>query len=101
LSQSLFGLHQRTNAIRLLEKKVEDAIPRLSESYDILCRLGRADGVAAVGMRYGQVLAAADEPDEALAVLKRSVEIFRKLGQEADAKKFEEIIARLELYQSP
>jgi tetratricopeptide (TPR) repeat protein len=90
IASALWGLAQ----LDLGEKKVEDAIPRLSESYDILCRLGRADGVAVVGMCYGQLLAAADKPDEALAVLRRSVEMFRKLGREADAQKAEKIIAK-------
>jgi hypothetical protein len=52
-------------------------------------------------MRYGQLLAAADKPDEAIAVLRLSVETFRKLGREVDAQRAEEIIARLELNQSP
>jgi hypothetical protein len=97
IASALWGLAR----LDLVEEKMEDATPRISESYDILCRLGRADGIAVVGMRYGQLLAATDTPNEAFAVLKRSVEIFRKLGREADAQKAEEVIARLEHNQSP
>jgi hypothetical protein len=64
---------------------MEAAMPRLAEAYGILLRLGRADGIAVVGMTYGQILAAAGKVDDALAVLGTSATIFRKLGRERSA----------------
>jgi tetratricopeptide (TPR) repeat protein len=76
----------------LEQKKFKNAAPRLAESYRIVLRLGRADAIAVIGLVFGQVLAAGEEPQEALEVLRRSAEIFRKLGRESQALEAEKLI---------
>ena len=53
----------------------------LAESFDILRRLGRVDGVGHVGAMYGQVLAMAGHTEQALAVLDSAAEAFATLRQ--------------------
>ena len=59
-------------------------------------RLGRAEGVAVIGSVLGQILAN-DRPEEARRVLRRSAEMYRKLGREKDAGEVAELIRRLGL----
>src|SRR6266446_57596 len=72
--------------LELMEQKIEHAVPRIFEAYDIACRLGRAEGIAATGQLVGQILAANDKPDDARYVLRRSAGMFRKLGRTGDAQ---------------
>lgn len=68
------------------------------EAYSIVLRLGRAEGIAVFGMTLGRFLAANDETHaDALEVLRRSVETFRKLGRENELRQVEERIAELGL----
>jgi tetratricopeptide (TPR) repeat protein len=83
--------------IDLAQRRFEDARSRIGEAYAIVLRFGRAEGIAVVGVRLGQILAANDQRDEALVVLRRSAEMFRKLGQEDDAQQAERLIAKLGL----
>ncbi|HET6427796.1 MAG TPA: hypothetical protein VFJ30_05270, partial [Phycisphaerae bacterium] len=53
----------------------------LNESFRLLTKLQRPDGIAAVGVLLGQVLAVAGHADEALAVLDQSAAAFEKLGR--------------------
>ena len=93
IAAALWGVAQ----LDLAEEKFADAAPRIVEAYDIVTRLGRAEGIAVIGMVHGQFLAAADQPAEAVAVLQRSAEMFRKLGRESEAHQAEQLIAELGL----
>ena len=62
-----------------------------------MTRLGRAEGIAAIGMFVGQILAANDQPDEARQVLQRSAEMFGKLGQQSAAEQARDLIRKLNL----
>jgi len=62
-----------------------------------MIHLGRADGIAVVGLVLGQILAGADARSEALTVLRRSAEMYRKLGREAEARSVEELSRELGL----
>ena len=84
----------------LNEGNFDEAAPRIAEAYDIFFRLGRAEGIAVVGLTFGQLLAAAEDTEAALSLLRRSVEMFRKLGQEASAQETEKIIQQLGLDSS-
>jgi hypothetical protein len=81
----------------LAEQKVGEAAPRIIEAYDIMIHLGRADGIAVVGLVLGQILAGADARSEALTVLRRSAEMYRKLGREAEARSVGELSRELGL----
>ena len=52
-----------------------------------MSKLGRAEGIAVIGQLVGQILAANETSDDARQVLRRSAEMFRKLGHEGDAKR--------------
>jgi hypothetical protein len=81
----------------LAEQKIGDAVPRILEAYNIVSRLGRAEGIAVIGPIVGQILAANNQPDEARDVLRRSAEMHRKLGREGNARKVEDLIRQLGL----
>ena len=81
----------------LAEQKFNDAIPRIFEAYGIVTRLGRAEGIAAIGMTVGRILAANDRPDEARQVLQRSAEMFGKLGHREAAEQARDLIRKLNL----
>src|SRR5262249_17376293 len=93
IAAALWGLAQ----LAIQEKKVDDAVPRISEAYDIFVRLGRADGIALVGGAFGQFLAVGGEREKALTVLELSVEMYGKLGQRADAQQIDQLIRSLNL----
>ena len=57
----------------------QTVVNELAESFALLKRLQRANGVAAVGPLLGQCLAAVGEVDEALAVLDESADAFERL----------------------
>src|SRR5258706_11563002 len=76
----------------LMEQKIRDAVPRIFEAYEIMSKLGRADFIAIIGQVVGQILAANDKPDDARHVLRRSTEMFRKLGRTGDAQEIEDLI---------
>ncbi len=56
-------------------------LKELSESFSINKRIKRADGIAAVGMLYGKVLAATGHSDQALNIFAESLAAFDKLGK--------------------
>ena|SRR6266436_1817891 len=93
IGATLWGLAQ----LDLAEQKIDDAVPRIFEAYAIMSKLGRAEGIAVIGQLVGQILAANNEPEEARAVLRRSAEMYRKLGREDDAKEADDLIRRLDL----
>jgi hypothetical protein len=61
------------------ENRFDEARARLSEAWQILLQIGRADAIAIVGSRYGQLLAATDRT-QALTILRTSREAFQRLG---------------------
>jgi tetratricopeptide (TPR) repeat protein len=93
IGAALWGLAQ----LDLAEEKFDDAVPRIIEAYDIMSKLGRADGIAVIGMVFGQMLAASGNPEEARHALRRSAEMFLKLGQEDHAKAAYDLIQQLGL----
>jgi tetratricopeptide (TPR) repeat protein len=82
--------------IDLAQKRDGEALSRIREAYAIVLRLERAEAIAVTGMRLGK-LAASEQPEEALVVLRRSADMFRKLGHEEWAQDAEELIAELGL----
>jgi tetratricopeptide (TPR) repeat protein len=93
IAATLWGLIK----LDITMQNFEAAAPRITEVYSIVLRLGRAEGIAVVGLTLGQFLAAADRREEALAVLHRSAEMFKKLGRASGAQEAEEIISQLAL----
>jgi hypothetical protein len=81
----------------LMEQKIGDAVPRIFEAYQIMSKLGRAEGIAVIGTVAGQILEANERPDEARRVLRRSAEMFRKLGRTGDTQETEDLIRQLGL----
>jgi hypothetical protein len=92
IGATLWGLAQ----LDLAEQKISDAVPRIFEAYEIVLRLGRAEGIATVGQLLGQILATND-PDGARQMLRRSAEMYRRLGREGDANETEDLIRSLGL----
>jgi hypothetical protein len=82
-------------SLDLKENRPDDALSRLAESWDILLKIGRADGIAAVGQLYGQVLASTDRA-KAVSVLRTSLEAFQRLGMTAQAEKVAGLLKSLE-----
>jgi len=60
-------------------------------------KLGRAEGIAAIGMTVGQILAAQGQADEARRVLQQSAEMFGKLGHREAAEQARDLIRKLNL----
>jgi hypothetical protein len=81
--------------IELKREQFDHAIPRLVEAWAIVQRTGRAEGIAIIGERFGQVLAALDQTDDARVVLGRSADAYQKLGRDAEAKQVETLIRGL------
>ncbi len=64
------------------------ALPRLEEAFTLLERVGRAEGLAIVGERYGSLLlVAAGQDQEAMVVLRRSADAYRRLGRADNAER--------------
>jgi hypothetical protein len=93
IAETLWGLAQ----LDLAQQKIDDAMPRLVESYDIFLRLGRANDSAVVGVPIGRILAARDRRGEALTVLLRSAYLFSKLGLVQKVREVEDQIKLLKL----
>ncbi|WP_170245128.1 hypothetical protein, partial [Pararhodospirillum oryzae] len=81
IAASLWGIAQ----IHLAREEFAAAAPLVSRAYEILCELGRLDGIAVLGAIHGPFLAAAGRVTEALAVLERSRQAFRHFGNDARA----------------
>jgi tetratricopeptide (TPR) repeat protein len=80
--------------IELNEKKFRQAYEHLTKSYEILLRLGRLDGICAVGLDLGQLLCAAGQPDEGRKILTRSRDGFAKLGRPDRASQAQALLDR-------
>ena len=81
--------------IELQQGKIQDAADKIPEAYAIFDKLGRLDGIAAIGVTYGQLLIGAGLRDEGFAVLRRSADGFRQLGREQDAARVEALIEEI------
>lgn len=80
--------------IELSQGNMGDAVPRVLEAYALVERMGRAEGIAAIGSVHGQLLIAAGMRHEGLAVLERSVEELVKLGRDGDAEHLRTLIGK-------
>ena len=92
IAATLFDIAQ----IDLQRQSYQEAFEHLSESYEILIKIGRLDGIAFVGMDLGNLLCKAGHKDQGLEILHRSKDGFKKLGQEELALSVEEIIRSFE-----
>jgi len=72
------------------------ALSRLLESYELNQRLGRLDGVCAVGLVVGQMLASGGQWQRGREVLVEVREGFRKLGQPRGQQQAEKLIAKID-----
>jgi hypothetical protein len=63
--------------------------------YMLLEGLGRADGLAVVGVTLGQLPIVGRHPEGGLVVLRRSVEMYTRLGQTKEAQQVEELIRNI------
>jgi tetratricopeptide (TPR) repeat protein len=68
-------------ALLFLDEKMEPqkAYESLSQSYEILLEIGRLEGIAMVGVYFGQ-LHYAHNPQQGMEILNRSIEGFKRLG---------------------
>jgi len=78
--------------IEMQREQYQQAREHMAESYAILLKLERLDGICWVGLDLGQLLYAAGQREEGLLVLRRSRDGFRRLGQEALAQQVEGLI---------
>jgi hypothetical protein len=78
--------------IELHEQHFQQAFERLADSYAINLKLGRLDGICYVGLDFGQLLCAAGQREEGLAVLERSRDGFAQLGRSEKARYVQSII---------
>lgn len=70
--------------------------PRLVESWTIVRRIGRTEGIAVIGERLGELLATNETTrQEAADILQHSRDAYRKLGYEAAAQRVEETLRDL------
>ena len=81
--------------IEMQKKDYPNAFQHLQESYAILLKLGRLDGIIYVGLDLGQLLCAGGAKEEGMAILSRSRDGFRKLGQEALARQVQALLDSL------
>ncbi len=58
--------------------------------------IGRLEGIAAIGVTFGQILAASGQKEQGLAVLRTSLEGVRKLGRHDTAQGVEQLIAQIQ-----
>jgi hypothetical protein len=73
----------------------DDAPPRIVAAYDIVIRLGRAEGITVIGSAFGQILVANKLPAEARTVVQQSADMHSKLGRNQRAEEIENLIAPL------
>ena len=76
---------------------ITKAAPLIAEAYAIVDQIGRLAGICAIGEVFGQILIAAGQREEGLAVLLRSEEGFRRMGRVANAEQIAALIRQLEL----
>ena len=96
IAASLWSIAQ----IELEREQFEQAFPRLAEAWPLMVKLGRPDGIAAIGGVFGQFLAGAGALDEARNVLGQAAAAYRKLGLAAQAAQIEATMADINKRQS-
>ncbi|HYU31144.1 MAG TPA: hypothetical protein VEW48_03200 [Thermoanaerobaculia bacterium] len=98
--EAIAGAQNDLAQLELKQGNRVGALERLAESWNLVCRIGRADGIAVVGQLYGQLLAETD-PSRALEILRTSREAFRVLGWTAEVNEVDELIGKLEQPEQP
>lgn len=81
--------------VELQRGKINEATGLLLESYHLNQELDRLEGLARVGLDYGQVLWAAGMMGEARMILEQAVESFRRLGNVDQLRNAETILEEL------
>ena len=66
--------------------EAQTIVDELAESFSIAKQMQRANGIAAIGAQFGQVLAMAGQPSEALAVFEIAASAFETLRQTESAQ---------------
>ena len=85
--------------IEMQHENWQDAFDHLRESYELLTKAGRLDGICMVGLSLGQLLCEAGQREQGLAILTRSRDGFQKLGQAQMAQQTQALLDQLS--QSP
>ena len=96
VASSLWAIAQ----IEFQQERFEEARARIAEAWPLIVKLGRPDGIAAIGGTYGELLAAAGVFDEARNVLGQAAAAFRKIGNAVEAARIEATIADINKQQS-
>ena len=78
--------------IELQREALQTAFDYLSESYAILKKTGRLDGICWVGIDLGQLLCISGNTESRLKILEQSRTGFRKLGQENLAQQTKQLM---------
>ncbi len=81
--------------IKLQQEKWQDAYDYLSESYEILIKLNRLDGISWVGLDFGQLLCMTGQNKKGLAILTRSRYGFSKLGQDRKVQQTQALLDKI------
>jgi tetratricopeptide (TPR) repeat protein len=76
----------------IYHQKWQEAYDHLAESYAINLKLGHLDGICFVGLDLGQLLCAAGQRQEGIAILIRSRDGFVKLGRPEEAQQVQALL---------
>jgi tetratricopeptide (TPR) repeat protein len=68
-------------------------LDELAESFGLLQRLQRVDGIAVVGGLLGVILSKTEAPTEAVPVLNQAAEAFERLGDDEQARRLRAVVA--------
>jgi len=79
----------------LEQGEAQTIFDELSESFTLNSNLQRPDGIAVVGVLFGQILAAAGQVDNALTVLEQSATAFEQIKQAELAAQVRELQKRI------
>ena len=79
--------------IEIEKQEWQPAFEHFAASYAINLQLGRLDGICFVGLDLGQLLCAAGQREEGLAILQRSLAGFQKLGRAREMLQTEAVLA--------
>ncbi len=79
--------------IELHLQNTAKALAYLTDAYELFLKTGRLEGIALIGLYLGPILCRDNRKKQGLAILRRSLEGFRKLGMTDSAKEAESIIA--------
>jgi len=77
------------------QEEAQTIYDELAESFVILQKLQRVDGIAVVGSMFGQILAMGSYPDEALTVLDQSAMAFEQMQQTQQAEQVRALQKRI------